>query len=312
MSVRNLIRHARPAIAAACLLVSLGAAAAQIQFGMGIALPGVRIGINIPAYPQLIPVPGYPVYYAPYLDTNLFFYDGMYWVYTGDQWYSSSWYDGPWYLVEPAMVPDFILRVPIEYYRRPPPYFLRWNRREAPRWGQHWGSGWERRRPNWDRWDHHVIPPRAPLPQYQRAYPRGRYPDAARQRALENRYYRFQPQDRRDRQRQGTPWRAGPRPNQPPIGQPPQNRAQPGNRFAPQRERPGQPPLRERAGPRPSQPPMGQPPQNRAQPGNRFAPQGAPQRTRQGQPQQRERQGQPPPRRGNSREDRRKRGEPPL
>jgi len=60
------------------------------QVSVGIALPGVSIGINVPVYPELVRVPGYPVYYAPQLGANFFFYDGMYWVYQGDDWYASS------------------------------------------------------------------------------------------------------------------------------------------------------------------------------------------------------------------------------
>ena len=41
----------------------------------------VNIGVNLPVYPQLVRVPGYPVYYAPQVNSNYFFYDGMYWVY---------------------------------------------------------------------------------------------------------------------------------------------------------------------------------------------------------------------------------------
>src|SRR5512141_623002 len=83
-----------------CMVTS---AAAQISIGIG--LPNVSIGINLPLYPELVVVPGYPVYYAPGLDTNYFFYDGMYWVYLDDNWYASSWYNGPWALVEPEYVP---------------------------------------------------------------------------------------------------------------------------------------------------------------------------------------------------------------
>jgi hypothetical protein len=69
------------------------------------AAVSVNIGINLPLYPNLVPVPGYPVYYAPDLDSNYFFYDGNYWVYAQDGWYSSPWYDGPWDLVDPQLVP---------------------------------------------------------------------------------------------------------------------------------------------------------------------------------------------------------------
>ena len=69
----------------------------------------VSIGINLSLYPDLVEVPGYPVYYAPQLDSNFFFYDGLYWVYAQDNWYSSSWYDGPWDMVTPEFVPLFVL-----------------------------------------------------------------------------------------------------------------------------------------------------------------------------------------------------------
>src|SRR6266550_4584691 len=104
------------------LLCSAAPAMAQ-RVSVGIGFPHVSIGINLPVYPDLEPVPGYPVYYAPGLDVNYFFYDGMYWVYQDDNWYASSWYNGPWQLVSPEAVPVYILRVPIRYYRRPPAYF---------------------------------------------------------------------------------------------------------------------------------------------------------------------------------------------
>src|SRR5579863_7773129 len=85
----------------AILPMLLVCAPAWPQLSVSMGLPSVRIGINVPAYPNLVPIPGYPVYYDPRLDSNLFFYDGLYWVYAQDNWYVSSWYDGPWELVEP-------------------------------------------------------------------------------------------------------------------------------------------------------------------------------------------------------------------
>jgi hypothetical protein len=224
---------------AVCILVGCGPLAlGQVRFGVGVAVPGLSIGINIPAYPELAPIPGYPVYYAPGLSTNLFFYDGLYWVFTGDSWYYSSWYDGPWYLAQPELVPDFILRVPIYYYRRPPPYFLGWNRAAPPRWGEHWGPTWEQRRRGWDHWDHRSMPPRAPLPNYQRGYPHDRYPGAGRQGSLENRYYHYRPRDPRDRARMEqapqqpgrltAPQPRGPGPRRRPDGPPGAHRPPPG------------------------------------------------------------------------------------
>ena len=132
---------------------------AQAQVSVGF---GVDIGINIPAFPELVLVPGYPVYYDPRADSNYFFYDGVYWVYQDDNWYASSWYNGPWRLVGPERVPLYVLRVPVRYYRAPPPYFRAWRPEGPPRWGEHYGPSWERRRAGWDRWDRRAAPRPAP------------------------------------------------------------------------------------------------------------------------------------------------------
>ena len=179
-----------------CLVTS---AAAQVSIGIG--LPNVSIGINLPLFPELVPVPGYPVYYAPQMDANYFFYDGMYWVYQEDNWYASSWYNGPWGFVEPTVVPLYILRVPVSYYRQPPVYFRGWHSDAPPRWGQHWGHDWEQHRRGWDRWNRGSAPARAPLPVYQRKYSGDRYPhQVEQQQRLRNERYRYQPRDRAVRQ----------------------------------------------------------------------------------------------------------------
>jgi len=180
------------------LLGSVSQAHAQVgvQVGVGVALPGVQIGINMPAYPHLVAVPGYPVYYAPGASSNYFFYDGAYWVYRGDNWYVSSWYAGPWYAVRPYDVPAFLLRVPVRYYRDPPPYFHGWRADRAPRWGEHWGHDWEARRAGWDHWDHHQVPRPAPLPVYQRSYVGNRYPsEVEQQRAIHTERYGYHPHE---------------------------------------------------------------------------------------------------------------------
>jgi len=177
------------------LLVLLPAATATAQLSIGFGSPNVSIGINLPLYPDLEPVPGYPVYYAPRLDTNYFFYDGLYWVFQGDNWYASSWYNGPWQLVNPDSVPLYLLRVPVRYYRQPPAFFFGWQSDAQPRWGDHWGNGWAQRRSGWDHWNHRSMPAPAPLPSYQRQYAGDRYPGAAQQRSLQTRNYRYTPRD---------------------------------------------------------------------------------------------------------------------
>jgi hypothetical protein len=181
-------------IALAMLLCPVTSANAQVSVGIG--LPGINIGINVPAYPKLVLVPGYPVYYDPRANLNYFFYDGLYWVYQGDNWYASSWYNGPWQLTGPEYVPLFVLRVPVRYYRRPPAYFRGWRTDAPPRWGEHWGRDWEQRRAGWDRWDHRAAPRAAPLPVYQRQYSGDRYPHAEEQQhSIRSEKYRYQPRE---------------------------------------------------------------------------------------------------------------------
>ena len=184
------------------LLCSVSPAAAQVSVGIGlprvnvgIALPSVSLGIHLPSFPSLVVVPGYPVYYAPRLDTNLFFYDGLYWVYQGDNWYESSWYNGPWQPVAPEAVPAFVLRIPVRYYRHPPASWAGWRSDAPPRWGNQWGHDWEQSRSGWDRWDRRSAQPLAPLPVYQRPYSGNRYPVVERQQVLFSQKYRYQPRD---------------------------------------------------------------------------------------------------------------------
>lgn len=100
---------------------------AETQLSIGIGSPNVNIGINIPVYPEFVVVLGYPVYYAPELEANFFFYDGLYWVYQDDNWYESSWYNGPWWFLDPEAVPLYVLRIPVRYYRQQPRYFFGWS-----------------------------------------------------------------------------------------------------------------------------------------------------------------------------------------
>ncbi len=186
------------------VLCSVSSAAAQVSVGIG--LPSVSIGINLPAFPELVVVPDYPVYYAPGGDVNLFFYDGLYWAYQGDNWYASSWYNGPWRVVGPERVPAFVLRVPVRYYRHPPASWAGWRSNAPPRWGERWGHGWEQGRRGWDQWDRRVVHAPAPLPVYQRQYSGNRYPQVEQQQALQREKYRYQPRDpvvRQHEQRQG-------------------------------------------------------------------------------------------------------------
>ena len=266
----------RKLLAATLLLMAVvflaGPTEAQVSIGVG--LPSISIGINVPVFPTFTVVPDYPVYYAPQANVNLFFYDGLYWVYQGDNWYASSWYDGPWDLYAPASVPLFILRVPVHYYVSPPIYFRGWEPYGPPRWGEHWGRSWEQSRRGWDQWDRRTVVAPAPLPIYQRQYSGNRYPRVEQQAVIRAQNYSYRPQDPVARQHYQ---RLGERTQQPPGGA----------RQQPQWDR--------RGGERQQPPAVEQQPQERQRQPQERQQQGAPARVERQQPQERPRPGPPPP-----------------
>jgi hypothetical protein len=256
----------------------------EAQLQVELSLPTVSLGLAVPSYPELEQVPGYPVYYDPRASSNYFFYDGGYWVYQDDRWYSSEWYDGPWMAVGPEEVPLYVLRIPVRYYRRPPAAFAGWQGDAPPRWGERWGREWEGRRPGWDRWDRAAAPPPAPLPTYQRHYTGGSYPrGAAQQRTLRAENYRYQPRER-VAPRQPAPARSEPQappsrqerpsPQERPQARPSERRAEPQARPPEVRSAPEARPSEHRSEPqpRPSErraEPQPRPPERRAEPQQR-------------------------------------------
>jgi hypothetical protein len=156
----------------------------------------ISIGFNLSEYPELVQVPDYPVYYAPSVSANYFFYDGDFWMYQDDNWYKSPWYDGPWERMDPQEVPDIMLQVPVRYYVQPPSYFFSWWYDEPPHWGEHWGHDWERHRHGWDKREHRLHATPAPLPEYQRPYTGEHYPRHRwRQHELQVNQYHYQAHD---------------------------------------------------------------------------------------------------------------------
>lgn len=148
------------------LIIALGLASTACTSGGGAVVrePGVRVGINVSTYPRLSRIPGYPVYYAPGIGWNYFFYEDRYWVFENDLWYAGRGYNGPWDVIDPYYVPAYILRVPVRYYTRPPSYFRGWRPDAPPRWDERWGRDWSARRSDWNQWDPRSAPPPAPLP----------------------------------------------------------------------------------------------------------------------------------------------------
>jgi len=159
------------------------------------------VDVNLPEYPEMQPVPDSPVYYAPAVDSNYFYYDGLYWDYYNDGWYSSAWYNGPWAYVDPIYVPTYILWVPVAYYHHHPAYWHGWAGNRPPRWAEHWGHDWQARH-NQVYGGRNARPAqRAPLPTYQRQFTAHNYPRAPQQQMqIHNQNYAYQPREAVTRQ----------------------------------------------------------------------------------------------------------------
>lgn len=96
--------------------------------------------------PRLVPVCGHAVFVAPDVDANCFFLDGGYWVLPADgYWRCGNAFDGPWWRVDPDLVPPALLRVPLDAYRVPPACLGTGQPHSAPRWERLWGPEWARR-----------------------------------------------------------------------------------------------------------------------------------------------------------------------
>jgi hypothetical protein len=187
------------------------------------------IGVDLPAYPEMEPVPESPVYYAPGVESNYFFYDGLYWDFYNDSWYSSAWYNGPWEAVDPVYVPTYVLWVPIRYYRRPPGYFRNWQAGRPPRWSEHWGREWQQRHNAVFTGRGNGVPARAPLPAYQRQFSGANYPRAPQQQnALHAQRYGYQPNEPVVQQHYQNRGMAAPQPQQAPQRAPATSRPEQG------------------------------------------------------------------------------------
>ena len=200
----------------------------------------------------------------------------------------SSWYNGPWYYQGPEVVPYFVLRIPVQYYRQPPIYFREWRGDAPPRWGDHWGREWEERRGGWDRWDRDRIPRAAPLPRYQRGYSGDRYPRALEQRTIRTEHYQYQPREAVTQQHfarvptaSPQPRAVAPAPQRAPQPRPERPTARPSERLP--QQRPQHPQERQPQAQRPSErepqqqrPTERQPPPQQQRPAERARPEAHP------------------------------------
>ncbi len=104
------------AAAAAMLVTTTLATAQDVKIDIGIGVP--PIVLTTP--PSLVVVPGTPVYYAPDVSANLFFYKGRYYTVANGVWSMAPAYGGPWAVIQIGQVPAPVGAVPVEYYKIPP------------------------------------------------------------------------------------------------------------------------------------------------------------------------------------------------
>src|SRR6185295_14875083 len=103
-------------------LVVVGAMAANVP-AVDVHI-GINVGVPPPppvvvaAPPQLVIVPHSPVYYAPSVPYNYFYYDGRYYTNHEGAWFYATGSGGPWVYVQ--HVPPPVLAVPVAYYKVPP------------------------------------------------------------------------------------------------------------------------------------------------------------------------------------------------
>ena len=104
------------AAALAILLSGASARASDVKINIGLGVPS----IVLTAPPQLVVVPGTPVYYAPDVSANLFFYQGRYYTVANGVWSRAPAYSGPWAVIQIGHLPAPVVAVPVEYYKIPP------------------------------------------------------------------------------------------------------------------------------------------------------------------------------------------------
>ncbi len=110
--------------------------------------PTVSLDINIGSPPRFVVVTGTPVYYAPSVSYNYFFYDRRYYLFHNELWFSAAYHNGPWTAIAFERVPRPILAVPVEYYKRPPGH---WKKHGPPPWAQ--ARGHEKKEHGKKKWD---------------------------------------------------------------------------------------------------------------------------------------------------------------
>src|SRR5207247_9380016 len=128
------MRRTSLGIVLAAGLLAAPARAADVHIGINIGVPPPRPPVVVEAPPPLVVVPRTPVYYAPSLPYNYFYYGGLYYTLHDDHWFYAASFNGPWSFVTVERVPRPILAVPVGYYHVRPEH---WKKHGPPPWAGH-------------------------------------------------------------------------------------------------------------------------------------------------------------------------------
>lgn len=91
---------------------------AEINVNMDIGLP-LPI-IVIPEPPVVVLIPGTPVYHAPHVGIDIFFYSNRWYRKHNGRWYKASYYNGPWAYLPVQRIPVALVNLPPDYRHIPP------------------------------------------------------------------------------------------------------------------------------------------------------------------------------------------------
>src|SRR5256885_5816989 len=99
-------------IALAAGLLAAPARGADVHIGINIGVPPPPPPVVVEAPPPLVVVPQTPVYYAPALPYNYFYYGGLYYTPHDDRWVYAASFNRPWAFVTLERLPRPVLALP--------------------------------------------------------------------------------------------------------------------------------------------------------------------------------------------------------
>jgi len=123
----------RMLVACALGLVFPALVTAQVNIDINIGTPSLPPPpVVLVSPPRLVVIPQTPVFYAPDVPYNYFFYGKKYYVFHEGAWFAARSHQGPWQFIAVEKVPRPLLGVPVAYYKIPPGHLKK---------GEHPGKG---------------------------------------------------------------------------------------------------------------------------------------------------------------------------